>query len=325
MVESTSMKDVQDLCFNLLTVCHPLEISPIPVEERIMYLQWGPTVPPVKPTSWARLKRLSVLKELNVEKNIWKYAGDLSFVLDTPSTSTARLYLVPWLSVRIEGDGKKPKNPQSKLLPRLLHPKGIGEQLKDQLDIPHPMNPDVWWDFGEHLELENNEGGLYKFAKGPKGDTYRPPFAICSVPILALQVGGVVPELKELSMFHEGMAVGSCHLDFPAPTSDFMRWTYERYIAAPLERGNHVEVKMESGWVQGRVEDVLFEELVVVRLEDHEDLDVIDVPANNVRRRYRSGDAVKVIHSSNIGREGFVFNVNAERVEVLDRINKKVV
>jgi hypothetical protein len=106
------------------------------------------------------------------------------------------------------------------------------------------MRPDVWWDFGERLELEGVEEGLYKFAKGPNGDAYMPPFAISSVPILALQVAGVVPKLSELHVFHEGMAVGSCQLEFLGPTPDFMRWTYKRYVAAPLEVGNHVEVKM---------------------------------------------------------------------------------
>ena len=109
-IESTSMKNVQDLCFNMFTIHHPLEISLIPVEQWIMYLQWGPTCPPVKPTSWARLKRLSILKESNVDKNVWKYAGDLAFVLDLPSTSTAHLCLVPQLTVSIEGDRKKTIN-----------------------------------------------------------------------------------------------------------------------------------------------------------------------------------------------------------------------
>lgn len=80
-------------------------------------------------------------------------------------------------------------------------------------------------------------------------DTYMPPFSICSVPIIALQVAGVVPKLSKLCMFHEGMAVGLCELEFPALTPDFMRWTYKCYIAAPLKVGNHVEVQIESGWV----------------------------------------------------------------------------
>ena len=33
---------------------------------------------------------------------------------------------------------------EQKWLPRLLHPKTIGVQQKDW-DIPHPMDPEVWW------------------------------------------------------------------------------------------------------------------------------------------------------------------------------------
>jgi hypothetical protein len=110
-IETSSIKNVYDLCFNVFTIRHPLEISLIPVEDQITSLQWGPTPPRVKPTSWVRLKGLSVLKESNVEKNLWKYAGDLAFVLDMPSASTARLCLVPQLSIRMEGVGqKKTKN-----------------------------------------------------------------------------------------------------------------------------------------------------------------------------------------------------------------------
>ena len=295
-----------------------------------MYLQWGPMPPRVKPTSWVRLKGLSVLKESNVEKNVWKYAGDLAYVLDMPSASTARLCLVPRLSVRMEGVGQNNKKNKSKRLPRLLHPKAVGQRPKDW-EIAHPMKPGMWWHSQKGVELEDVEGlGLYTFAKGPKGDTYMPPFAISFVPILALHVAGVVPKLSELRMFHEGMAIGLCELEFPAPSPDFMRWSYERYVAAPLEVGNYVEVKMESGWVRGRIVDGQFDELVV-RVEDHEDLDIIEVPAHNVRRYYRIGDVVKVIHASNIchegfvGREGFVFNVNAEVIEVLDSQDKEPV
>lgn len=241
-----------------------------------------------------------------------------------PCESTARLCLVPRLSVRMEGDRKKNKKAKSKRLPRLLHPKAIGQRPKDW-EIAHPMHLDVWWDFGKGLKLENVEGGLYKFAKGPKGDIYMPPFAICSVPILALQVAGIVPKLSELRMFHEGMAVGSWHLEFPAPTPAFMRWTYERYVAAPLEIGDHVEVLMKPGWVRGVIEDLQFDEHVVVRITDFEGLDVIDVPAHSVRRYYRSSDTVKVIHSPNVDRKGWVLDINDDQVEVMDRENLKVV
>jgi hypothetical protein len=73
------------------------------------------------------LKGLSVLKELNMEKNLWKYARDLAFVLDMPSASTAHLCLVPRLSVRMEGVRQKNKKYKSKRLPQLLHPKAVGQ------------------------------------------------------------------------------------------------------------------------------------------------------------------------------------------------------
>jgi hypothetical protein len=76
--------------------------------------------------------------------------------------------------------------------------------------------------------------------------------------------------------------------------------------------------------------DARFDEYVV-HVEGREDLDDMDVPGHNVRRYYQISDAVKVIQASNIcredfvGREGFVFNVNAKLVEVLDYKDKGTV
>ena len=193
------------------------------------------------------------------------------------------------------------------------------------------MKLGMWWHPWKGVELEDVKGlGLYTFAKGPKGDTYMPLFAISFVPILVLHVGGIVPRLSELAVFHEGMAIGVSELEFPAPSPDFMQWSYEHYIAAPLKVGNHIEVKMESGWVRGRIVDGQFDELVIC-VEYSEDLDVIEVPAHNVRWYYQIGNIIKVIHAANIchkgfvGHEGFVFNVNTEVIEVLDSQDKEPV
>lgn len=135
-------------------------------------------------------------------------------------------------------------------MPQLLHPKMIGEREGDQ-GLPHPVEPGMWWHFGQHHQLETVAGGLYRFGKGkgPKLDTYMPPFAILSVLVTALHVTGVVPQLSELNLFHEGMVIGMLHLDFPALPPEFIRWSYEHYVAAPLKIGNNVEVDMSLGFL----------------------------------------------------------------------------
>ena len=92
-------------------------------------------------TSWVRVREAYVVRELDIPTNLWKYAGALAFVLAKPSQAVADICVVLRLYVKLEREGGKA---QRKWLPRLLHPKTIGVQQKDW-DIPHPMDPEVWW------------------------------------------------------------------------------------------------------------------------------------------------------------------------------------
>ena len=90
-------------------------------------------------------------------------------------------------------------------MPQLLHPKMIGEREGDQ-GLPHPVEPGMWWHFGQHHQLETMAGGLYRFVKGPKLDAYMPPFAIFSIPVTVLHVAGVVPPLVATLFYHKTVA-----------------------------------------------------------------------------------------------------------------------
>ena len=179
----------------------------------------------------------------------------------------------------------------------------------------------MWWQWGLHHWLEMVSEGIYRF-KRPKGDSYRPPFVIFTVPITALHVGGVVPRHNELNLFHEGMAVGAVHLQFPSPSPEFIQWSYERYVAVPLEIGNNVEVDMKLGWVRGVIKDIQFEN-VVVQVKDLQ-VDDIEVHVQQVRRYYEPGDAVKVVRPQNVAKlvnldhKGLVVVINQDGIEVLD-------
>ena len=276
-------------------------------------------------TSWARLKKAYVLKGLDIPRNLWKYAGALAFVLTKQGEAVANICIVLRLYVRIERLGGKPL---SKWLPQLLHPKMIGVPKKDW-DIPYPMGPEMWWQFGLHHQLEMISEGVYKF-KRPRGDMYMPPFMIFCIPVTALHVTGVVPKLSELNMFHEGMVIGSVHLRFPALSPDFIQWSYECFVAAPLEIGNKVEVNMNPGLVRGVIEEQQFEN-VVVHITDTEGLQEIEVHTQNTRRYYQPGNTVKVVRSpkavesENLDHEGLVLIVNKDQIQVFDHILKEQV
>ncbi|KAF8328620.1 hypothetical protein F5887DRAFT_924204 [Amanita rubescens] len=325
-VESVSRTNVEELCKNLSTIRHPLEILLVPVDKRVGWLNWHPKSRCLRSPSWGRLQKHSKLGELDVDSDLMKYAGDLAFVLNAESESTVVICLVPRLLVKngihASGDMNEDerKRPRRKRLPRLLHPKAIGDHT-EIMEIAPRMDPNVWWQPGSRQELILVEDGIYRFAKERKGDDqYIPPFALFKVPAEALCSSGVTPRLRELKLFVEGMAIGSNLLDFPAPSREFIRWTYERYVAFPVEIGNRVEVDLKPGKVWGTIVDVRFDE-VVVRTNDMRK--EIQVDTDCLRRFYEIGDAVKVVQGSDVDREGWIVNVEDDELAVFNSALKE--
>ena len=309
-VESSSQANVVELCLNLSTIRHPLDISLVPVEERVAWLNWKSTRPRLVSPSWARLHRRSVLMSLDLERNLFKYAGDLAFVYEVERGSKVVICLVPRLPIKT-GDGKKRRTLH---LPRLLDPKTEGTQDTRMMDL------NIWRFPTRELELVKS--GIYRISKWKNSDDYMPPFAIFTVPHEALHASSAVPTLRELRLFTQGMAVGAAQFEFLAPSPEFLRWTYERYAAAPLEIGNKVEVDLKQRMVRGIIEDIQLEE-VIVRVEGTEDTTPVD--PQHVRRFYEIGDTVKVIKSWNIDREGWVLAIKDDEVDIFDRISNEEV
>ena len=149
-----------------------------------------------------------------------------------------------------------------------------------------------------------------------------PPFAYYSVPPAALRSASVVPKLGELKLFGEGMAIGAQQLGFSAPHPDFLRWSYENHFAAPLDMGQKVEAKLIGGMIQGVIEDIRHDE-VVVRTQDTREEH--EVHLHSVRRFYEVGDKVKVVKSAPVDSEGWVIGVQDDLVNVFDRRRKEEV
>ena len=85
--------------------------------------------------------------------------------------------------------------------------------------------------------------------KWKNSDDYMPPFAIFTVPHEALHASSAVPTLRELRLFTQGMAVGAAQFESLALSLEFLQWTYEHYVAAPLKIGNKVEVNLKQQMV----------------------------------------------------------------------------
>ena len=335
-VESTGRENVEKLCINLSTFPHPLEIGFVPVEERVDLMAWHHTASPINSPSWVRLKRLSELRELlekdrQFDKRLLRYANDLAYVQGKLKNGLLLICLVPRLLVPIDGgmsvdekEGGQKKRRRRKRVHRLLHPKMLDP--KEAKKIAHPLDPNVWWFPDRTYDLERIVRGVYELAK-PKsrrtlrgGDLLMPPFAYYTMPLGGIRTAGVVPRLAELRFFAEGMAIGAQQLKFRAPDAEFIRWTYENHLAAPIEIGQKVEARLKTGTIRGVVEDTRFEQVMVRMREPEEE---IEVEARHVRRFYDVGDRVKVIKASNIDREGLVVNTIDDHLDVFDTKKKE--
>ena len=330
-VESDSRENVERLCLDLSTFPHPLQIHFVPVEERTHWLGWRPTKDTTGAPGWSRFKRRRELQDLisqdpKIDPRIEKYANDLAWIPASRDDSMVNICVVPRLAVTVgtgKGDKKRPKR---KVLPRLLHPMMVGDT--EQVTHVNPlMNPNVWWDPKIRYDFEKIGPGLYRMSKhGRKkplknADDFTPPFSFFVVPALVLRSAGVDPKLSELNIFAEGMAIGTKQLYFDAPDPEFMRWTYENHVAAPVEISQKVEVHRTEGMVQGIVVDIMFGE-VIVKLDNMEE---IAVHPHRVRRVYHISDTVKVVKGSDVGRQGFVVEIKEGLVGVFDRDEKKQV
>ena len=145
------------------------------------------------------------------------------------------------------------------------------------------------------------------------------PFTFCRVPLAALQSERVVPKLNELSIFVEGMAIGRQQFKFKGPDWDFLQWTYDNHIAAGIEIGQKVEVKMGVGTTRGVIEDIFLGE-VTLHINNMEE---VGVDVRWVRRFYELGDAVKVVKASNLNHEGWVVHMGEGEIMVYNRNAKE--
>jgi hypothetical protein len=325
-VESASRDYVHKLCENLSTFPHPLQIVFVPIEERLERLNGSRTTPSIMPGSWVRLKRKSELEELlqnfDQDERLIKYANDLGYVTRQLDDCHVAVCLVPRLLTLIESNGAGAK--KRKRCPRLIHPNALGDP-KYATEVAHRLDPNVWWDPKSRYELVQIPSGVYRLAKPNStttmegSDDFLLPFAYFAVPTRTLYSTGVVPKLSELRLFGEGFAIGAKELQFPNVDPELMSWSFENHVAAPLEIGHKVEIKLDAGTMRGVIVDVRFDD-VVVQVDDS--VDGIEVDARHVRRIYEVGDTVKVVVPTNFDCEGWVVDVGDEKIVAFNR-NKK--
>jgi hypothetical protein len=333
-VQSNSRENVEKLCINFSTFPHPLQIFFVPVKERLDWLPRHHEAPRITPPAWVRIKKKSELYDLFktgfFDETVYKYANDLAYVPWTDGTMVI-VCPIPRLPLPISsgdsGEADLKRRPKTKRRQRLLHPMMLGDSqvASRAMNVAHMIDPSVWWQPKSRYGLKNISPGVYQLTKPNSqktvmgGDKFVLPFAYCLLPSAALHSTGVVPRLRELKIFGEGLAVGSQQFKLPGPDPEFLRWTYENHVAARVEIGHKVEAKVDGGMVQGVIVDIFSNEATLCINNTEE----IAVDVCWVRRFYEKGDSVKVVKASNKNCEGWVVGIHEGEIEVFDHNAKK--
>jgi hypothetical protein len=328
-VEAQSLANVEELCQNISTVIRPMDICLVPLEERIDWLLAGKH--DAKPTSpgWARIKRVSVLKSLNLKPPLLRYARDLALVTSCLHYPYVDVMVIPRLPVMepFSGDENQPK-PRKRTRRRLLHPYTFPSMRQERIASNFQFDPSLFWSPTKEPKLTMTSPDVYRFKNKNSKVRYRLPFAWFErIPRDALALEDVNPTVGDLDAFFDGMIVGEKELKLTLPPGihEFLRNSYEHYVGAPLEVGHRVMVsRLQDGPEMGaEVIGVRYDEIDV----EVEEGGCITVPTSQARRLFTVGDYVMVFAPTSPmrNREGWVLNVGAKEVAILDVSTKEEV
>lgn len=318
LVEAISEAHVLNLCRHVSTIPQPARIAFIPLADRESWMKWEAPRPHTQSPSWVRFHPQYVLRQLEgVGDQLVKYGGDLAVVFEDKGYPLVDLLVVPRLPVK--------QRTRYKQLQRLLDPRTFPGARSTQEPI-NRYDPQTFWYPTRPPKLEeinpSDPRSVYRFKHRGYRDEYVLPFAVFwNVPVAAFVNSNVRPTFNELAVFFEG-AVVTPDFGFEQMPKSFIRGSYEMFMGAPLEVGDHVKVEASCPPVckRGVIKEIGFGGAVVY-FEDEDHAYTFTNVIQHVRRTYQAGDAVKVIKSSDaliINRKGWVVDVNDDDVDVFD-------
>lgn len=249
-----------------------------------------------KPGSWVRIKR-------------GKYAGDLGQIVDSSENGEEiTLKFIPRIDLtpRDEGmqvgsDGKKRK-------------KGAATPLAFR-PPQRKFNPEEIGKIYGKREVSKRPQGVLVF----KGDTYKDGYLEKDIKISGLVIDDVQPTLDELTRFlGEGATDGESGLDLSAIAEQA-----KKSAKSTLQPGDMVEIwEGDQKGLYGSVDSVAKDQVYIT---PHEDLDLgaikLQVSTSMVRKRFKTGDHVKVMAGSNIDETGLVVQVKDDVVTFMSDLS----
>jgi len=256
--------------------------------------------PNLEPGAWVRLKKPA------------KHAGDLAQVLDvTENGLEARVRFIPRLdygvrddtSSSLTADGKRKRPPG---MPGPRPPQRLFSEVEARKRHPR------------HIQ-GNPQTGTWTYM----GEDFDNGFQVKDIKIQQLDVKDVNPSLEEVTKFASGSEDGTENLDLKALAAS-LKDSNTNVAYVP---GDVIEVYAgEQRGVIGKAVNVQGD-IVTLRVTEG-DLagQTIEVPNKGLRKRFKTGDHVKVIGGSRFRDEvGMVVKIVEDRVTILtDQTNTEV-
>ncbi|KAI0377625.1 transcription initiation protein [Hypomontagnella monticulosa] len=287
-VETSRQTDLMQALEDLMNVYPRTKTILVDIKERPDLVRTERT-PTLEPGAWVRLRRPA------------KHAGDLAQVLDiTENGLDARVRFIPRLDYGLRDESisnaadKKRKRPVAGPRP----PQRLFSEVEARKRHPRTLQ------YSSQTNTWNYNGD--EFEKG---------FQVKDIKIQHLTVSDVNPTLEEVTRFASGGEDGVENIDLKSLAAS-LKDSNANVTYLP---GDVVEVyEGEQKGVVGKATNVQADIVTIAVSEGDLAGQTIEVPTKGLRKRFRTGDHVKVIGGSRYRDEvGMVVNISEDRVTLL--------
>ncbi|KAI1327545.1 transcription initiation protein, partial [Xylariaceae sp. FL0255] len=296
-VEAYRETDILQALDGMLNVYPRTKLHLVDIKEMPDLLRVQKT-PTLEPGAWVRLKRPL------------KYSGDLAQVIDlTENGLDVRVRFIPRLDYGIRDDALS----------------GTALDGKRKRPVVGPRPPQKL--FSEVEARKRNPRGLTGNPQSKSwtfnGDQFESGFLVKDIKIQNLTVKDVNPTLEEVTRFTSGGEDGVENIDLKSLAASLR----DSNATTTYLPGDVVEVyEGEQKGVIGRATKVQGDIVTLQVSEGELRGQTIDVPTKGLRKRFRTGDHVKVIGGSKYRDElGMVVKISEDRVTLLtDQTNTEI-
>ncbi|PFH46380.1 hypothetical protein AMATHDRAFT_88362 [Amanita thiersii Skay4041] len=328
LVESPNLANVRDLCRDISSVIHSRDISLVPLDERVHWLETTrmrqvnePRIP-----DWRRLRSTLFLKSTNAICGLDRFGGSLALVCGWDKLQPEDGLV---LNVKILPRVYQPP-PWAVYDSNIIPPKQSRKRM-ERLVTPfawpgHPRQseyePEFFWRPNKNITLEDNGEGNYIIDHIP----YAIPFVHFSdVPEAYFEDSPPTPTYHELLLFHKGVLHDFTPIPRPPYPRDlvpFLEDSWDRYLSTPLDTGHIVRIcEGQQQTALGMIISVEFECCDVQLLDTNV---TIKLPHSHLRRHWKLGDGARVVAkmSPHYTQVGWVIGIDHRRVTLIDRDTK---